>query len=131
MAPAGAQDCLFPVHVRLLRGFLPLDGVESDLVGGQGLGRVRARRRFQCNVLHSPQVKRASSETLTSAWAHSFVKQMRIRFADYESDLIPLPHPSGASPWPRVEPGKSLLRVALRLIARHPALDTVGRRSSF
>lgn len=36
-------------------------------------------------------------------------------------DVIPLPHPSGASPWPRVEPGKTLLRKALRLIAAHPA----------
>jgi uracil-DNA glycosylase len=36
-------------------------------------------------------------------------------------DLIPLPHPSGASPWHRMEPGKSLLREALKLIASHPA----------
>jgi uracil-DNA glycosylase len=36
-------------------------------------------------------------------------------------DLIPLPHPSGASPWPRIEPGKTLLARAMALIARHPA----------
>ena len=54
-------------------------------------------------------------------------KQMRIRFAGHETDLIPLPHPSGASPWPRMEPGKSLLQAALRLIARHPALDNLKR----
>lgn len=36
-------------------------------------------------------------------------------------DLIPLPHPSGASPWHRTEPGRTLLRKALRLITRHPA----------
>jgi uracil-DNA glycosylase len=36
-------------------------------------------------------------------------------------DLIPLPHPSGASPWPRIEPGKTLTRQALRLIGEHPA----------
>lgn len=34
-------------------------------------------------------------------------------------DLIPLPHPSGASTWPRIEPGKSLLAQALQLIAEH------------
>ena len=39
-----------------------------------------------------------------------------------EFDLIPLPHPSGASPWPRQEPGKSLLRKALQLIAAHPSM---------
>ncbi|MET0069302.1 MAG: uracil-DNA glycosylase family protein [Candidatus Thiodiazotropha sp.] len=36
-------------------------------------------------------------------------------------DLIPLPHPSGASTWHRTEPGKGLLQQALDLIARHPA----------
>jgi uracil-DNA glycosylase len=36
-------------------------------------------------------------------------------------DIIALPHPSGASPWPRVEPGKSLTRQALELIRDHPA----------
>jgi uracil-DNA glycosylase len=36
-------------------------------------------------------------------------------------DLIPLPHPSGASPWPRIEPGKTLLARAMTLIARHEA----------
>ena len=44
------------------------------------------------------------------------------RSADHAFDLIPLPHPSGASPWPRQEPGKSLLRKALQLIAAHPAM---------
>jgi uracil-DNA glycosylase len=36
-------------------------------------------------------------------------------------DLIPLPHPSGASTWHRTEPGKSLLSTALDLVAQHPA----------
>ncbi len=36
-------------------------------------------------------------------------------------DLIPLPHPSGASPWHRIEPGKTLTKQALALIANHPA----------
>lgn len=36
-------------------------------------------------------------------------------------DVIPLPHPSGASTWYHVEPGKTLTRKALALIGRHPA----------
>lgn len=36
-------------------------------------------------------------------------------------DLAPLPHPSGASTWQYTEPGKTLLRRALDLIAEHPA----------
>lgn len=38
-------------------------------------------------------------------------------------DVIPLPHPSGASPWHRMEPGKSLLKEALSRIASHPAFQ--------
>lgn len=36
-------------------------------------------------------------------------------------DVIPLPHPSGASTWPRSEPGKTLTARALTLIGAHPA----------
>ncbi len=35
-------------------------------------------------------------------------------------EVIPLPHPSGASPWHRMEPGKSLLQKGLQSIAKHP-----------
>lgn len=45
----------------------------------------------------------------------------RIALAGRECDLIPLPHPSGASTWHRTEPGKSLLQDALALIHEHPA----------
>jgi uracil-DNA glycosylase len=51
--------------------------------------------------------------------AHVFVHQRRT------IDLIPLPHPSGASTWYNVEPGKSLTRRALDLIGRHPAWRTI------
>ncbi len=42
-----------------------------------------------------------------------------ISINDHETDLIPLPHPSGASTWHRTEPGKTLLQDALRLIEGH------------
>jgi uracil-DNA glycosylase len=47
--------------------------------------------------------------------------QVRASLYGRDFDLIPLPHPSGASPWPRMEPGKTLLARAMTLIARHPA----------
>lgn len=47
--------------------------------------------------------------------------QQRIRRATRTFDVIPLPHPSGASTWPRTEPGKTLTAAALRLIADHSA----------
>lgn len=37
-------------------------------------------------------------------------------------DVVPLPHPSGASTWHRMEPGRTLVAKALRRIARHPAM---------
>lgn len=40
-------------------------------------------------------------------------------------DVIPLPHPSGASPWHRIPPGIGLLRKAMRLIARHSAMEII------
>jgi uracil-DNA glycosylase len=46
----------------------------------------------------------------------------RARWHGREVDVIPLPHPSGASPWHRIEPGKTLLDKALRRVARHPAM---------
>ena len=42
-------------------------------------------------------------------------------------DLIPLPHPSGASPWPKIPPGKALLETAMRKLARHPAITALGK----
>ncbi|MFN8390571.1 MAG: uracil-DNA glycosylase family protein [Bdellovibrionota bacterium] len=44
-----------------------------------------------------------------------------------EIDLIALPHPSGASTWHRMEPGKTLLGKALRLIKRHPDFQRLCR----
>lgn len=37
-------------------------------------------------------------------------------------DVIALPHPSGASTWFKVEPGRTLLDAALRRLARHPEI---------
>lgn len=52
-------------------------------------------------------------------------KIFRARYRDCRFDLIPLPHPSGASPWHRMEPGKTLLHSALDKIAKHPAMRAV------
>lgn len=42
-------------------------------------------------------------------------------------DVIPLPHPSGLSTWPRMEPGRTLLQEALQMIAEHPAMRDIMR----
>jgi uracil-DNA glycosylase len=43
----------------------------------------------------------------------------RVRYHAHETDVIALPHPSGASTWHRVEPGRTLLTRAMGLIAAH------------
>ena len=53
-------------------------------------------------------------------------QQFRCHYNGHAFDAIPLPHPSGASPWPRMEPGKTLLRNALALIAEHAAMRAIA-----
>lgn len=49
-------------------------------------------------------------------------ERCHVERAQHRFDLIPLPHPSGASPWHRISPGKQLLEKAMRRIARHGAI---------
>jgi len=42
-------------------------------------------------------------------------------FYGHKADIIPLPHPSGASTWHQRDPGKTLLHQALHAIKKHPA----------
>ncbi len=49
-------------------------------------------------------------------------KRLRATYHGVPVDVICLPHPSGASTWHRMSPGKELLREALSLIGSHPAL---------
>jgi uracil-DNA glycosylase len=54
-------------------------------------------------------------------------RKFRALLAGRQFDLIPLPHPSGASPWHKLFPGKELLEKAMRKIARHPAIIDLRR----
>jgi uracil-DNA glycosylase len=55
-------------------------------------------------------------------------RKFRVKRAGHYFDVIPLPHPSGASPWHKIAPGKKLLEQALKLIARHPAVAALCKR---
>jgi uracil-DNA glycosylase len=46
-------------------------------------------------------------------------RSFRLEYHGVETDVIPLPHPSGASTWFKMEPGKALLARALELLAAH------------
>ncbi len=46
-------------------------------------------------------------------------KKIQQNINGVDVDIIPLPHPSGASTWHRMSPGKELLAQALVLLAKH------------
>jgi uracil-DNA glycosylase len=55
-------------------------------------------------------------------------RQVKAQFHGVDVDVIALPHPSGASTWFKMEPGRTLLEEALRLVAAHPeVVRTLGR----
>ncbi len=54
--------------------------------------------------------------------AETIGRTFPIDYRGHAVDCIPLPHPSGASPWHRMEPGKTMLAAALAQVARHPAI---------
>ena len=56
-------------------------------------------------------------------------RQCSAQRGEHRFDLIPLPHPSGASPWHKIPPGRQLAQRALKLIARHPAIERLTRRA--
>ncbi|MFN2541790.1 MAG: uracil-DNA glycosylase family protein [Chthoniobacterales bacterium] len=52
-------------------------------------------------------------------------RKYRVTRAGHAFDLIPLPHPSGASPWHKIAPGRELTQRALGKIARHPVIRDI------
>ena len=70
-----------------------------------------------------PVGKLAITQFLPPAPLTDLIGQVRrITYHGHAADCIPLPHPSGASPWHRMEPGRTLLRQALQRVAQHPAV---------
>jgi uracil-DNA glycosylase len=56
-------------------------------------------------------------------------RKFRGLYAGQDFDIIPLPHPSGASPWHKIAPGKQLLEKAMCTIARHSAIRSLAKSS--
>ena len=73
-----------------------------------------------------PVGRLAITQFLPAAPLHDIIgRSFRINYHGGAADCIPLPHPSGASPWHRMEPGRTLLAKAMQQVAAHP---TVNRR---
>ncbi len=80
-------------------------------------------------LLVLPVGKLAISQFLPVAPLNDVIgKKIRVNYRGHDVDCIPLPHPSGASPWHRMEPGKTLLGHALRRVADHPAIKNPCNR---
>ena len=56
-------------------------------------------------------------------------RKFRVERAGHRCDVIPLPHPSGASPWHKISPGKELLQKALLKVGGHSAIIDLAQRS--
>jgi uracil-DNA glycosylase len=54
--------------------------------------------------------------------AEAVASNRKAKWLGHAVDVVALPHPSGASPWHKMEPGKTLLGKALRRLQRHPAM---------
>lgn len=52
-------------------------------------------------------------------------KKHQVSYYGQDVEVIPLPHPSGASTWHRTEPGLGLLQMALAEIQRHATWQAV------
>lgn len=56
-------------------------------------------------------------------------KKWPLTYHGHRTEVIPLPHPSGASTWHYKDPGKTLLAEALRELAMHPAVREAKEKS--
>ena len=57
-------------------------------------------------------------------------KKIQQNIDGLDVDIIPLPHPSGASTWHRMSPGKELLAQALELLAKHESWKRLEKLST-
>lgn len=74
-----------------------------------------------------PVGKLAITQFMPAAPLNDIIGQkLSLTYRGHAVDCIPLPHPSGASPWHRMEPGQTLLAKALALVAAHPAIQAAS-----
>ncbi len=78
-----------------------------------------------------PVGKLAISQIFEKALLTDLVgQQFSMEVYGKKRDVIPLPHPSGASTWFKRDPGKSLLHQALKLLSEHPQWQAMLAQSS-
>jgi uracil-DNA glycosylase len=78
-----------------------------------------------------PVGKLAISQYLTvNKLVDAIGKKFALNINGVDVEMIPLPHPSGASTWHRMSPGKELLAQALDLLANHDSWKKLEKLST-
>jgi uracil-DNA glycosylase len=78
-----------------------------------------------------PVGKLAISQLMTVNKLNEVIGKVHsVNFHSHLTEAIPLPHPSGASTWHRMEPGIRLLESALSLLQEHKAWKQVCQASN-
>lgn len=101
------------------------------------IGRCRTFLEGEVSILKPELVLAVGSLAITEVLGKQAVgkkldtlvgRVVRGRWFGEELDVVPLPHPSGASPWHKLEPGKTLLGKALARVKSHPAMREILTR---
>jgi uracil-DNA glycosylase len=75
-----------------------------------------------------PVGKLAISQLMTVNKLNEVIGKLHtVTFHGHRTEAIPLPHPSGASTWHRMEPGIGLLESALTILQQHSAWQKITR----
>jgi len=104
------------------------DRVPSPEEIGNCAGWLRAEIDLIRPALILPVGKLAISQLIEVKKLNEVIGKVHtVNFHGHQAEAIPLPHPSGASTWHRMEPGISLLEEALSLLDAHPAWRQVRK----
>ncbi|HEY9714611.1 MAG TPA: uracil-DNA glycosylase family protein, partial [Chroococcales cyanobacterium] len=105
------------------------DRVPSDMEIMECSGWMKAEIELMSPRLIIPVGRLAIEQFLDKAPLTALIgKRFKKKVYGCQCDVIPLPHPSGASTWFKREPGSQLLKEALELLNRHPAWIEICRR---
>jgi uracil-DNA glycosylase len=118
-APGGGDRKPDPKEIESCKRFLrkEVEILEPDLVIAVGTLAIYEVLGDAAKTAKGPPGKKKLDELIG--------KVERTVWHGRELDVIALPHPSGASPWHKMEPGKTLLAKALKKIEKHAAMREV------
>ena len=104
-----------------------LDPLRTEKIGPRRW-RLTHELRYDSAVLGARLVIPVGTMAIAEVMGHTgplvevVGRKIEVEYHGVEMDAIALPHPSGASTWHRMEPGKTLLHKALGLLAKHPEI---------